>query len=66
MLNKNTRYVSEYTQFMQSFLQQNPQIAQGQLEGRALLWDKSPIDLDERQRQDASRIKAKPYPYQPD
>ncbi|WP_231550471.1 MULTISPECIES: DUF3460 family protein [Chitinibacter] len=50
------KYVSEYTQFMNQFLQENPEVAKGQLEGRALLWDKAPIDLDERKRNDESRV----------
>lgn len=66
MLNKNTRYVSEFTQFMNGYLSENPTVAQGQAEGRALLWDKAPLDLDERARQAQSRVAQKPYPYQAD
>ncbi|WP_035054298.1 DUF3460 family protein [Andreprevotia chitinilytica] len=66
MFKKNTHYVSEYTEFMQQLLKDQPEMAQGQIEGRALLWDKAPINLDERQRNDASRIEQKPYPYQAD
>jgi hypothetical protein len=66
MLNKNTRYVSEFTQFMNGFLADHPQVAQSRVEGRALLWDKTPVDLDERARADASRVAQKPYPYQAD
>ncbi|WP_043649188.1 DUF3460 family protein [Chitinilyticum litopenaei] len=62
----DSQYVSEFTQFMQSYLQQNPDVAAGQVEGRGLLWDKAPIDLDERARNNASRVEQKPYPYQPD
>lgn len=64
MLCKNTRYVSEFTQFMTDWLAENPQAAQGRLEGRALLWDKTPIDLDERRRQAEAKLMQKPYPYQ--
>ena len=38
---KNTQYVSEFTQFMQGYLGEHPEVAQGQQEGRALLWDKA-------------------------
>ena len=63
---KNTTYVSEFTQFMDQFLKTNPDVAKGQVEGRALLWDKAPINLDERARQDQSAVAQKPYPYQAD
>ncbi|SMC24938.1 Protein of unknown function [Andreprevotia lacus DSM 23236] len=63
---KDTTYVSEFTQFMNQYLQDKPEVAQGQIEGRALLWDKAPINLDERARQNSSAVAQKPYPYQPD
>ncbi|HSC81878.1 MAG TPA: DUF3460 family protein [Chitinolyticbacter sp.] len=63
---KNTRYVSEFTQFMQGYLNQHPDVARGQVEGRALLWDKAPINLDERSRSTVSNVPQKPYPYQPE
>lgn len=66
MFGQQCRYVSEYTNFMKDFLQSNPEVAKGQVEGRALLWDKAPIDLDERLRNEASRVQQKAYPYQPD
>ncbi|WP_293938255.1 DUF3460 family protein [Iodobacter sp.] len=63
---KNTQYVSDFTQFMQGYLGDNPEVAQGQLEGRALLWDKAPLDLDESSRSAESKVRQKPYPYQAD
>ncbi len=66
MFNKNIRYVSEFTQFMNAYLSDHPQVAQDQIEGRARLWDKAPLDLDEHRRQAASRVVQKPYPYQVD
>ncbi|WP_373975104.1 DUF3460 family protein [Chitinibacter sp. SCUT-21] len=54
MVDRN--YVSEYTKFMDKFLQENPEVAKGQVEGRALLWDKEPINLDERARHEESRV----------
>lgn len=54
MVDRN--YVSEYTKFMDKFLQENPEVAKGQVEGRALLWDKEPINLDERARNEESRV----------
>ncbi|WP_034640509.1 DUF3460 family protein [Chitinilyticum aquatile] len=65
-LKADSTYVSEFTTFMNGFLKDNPDVAAGQVEGRALLWDKAPIDLDERARNNASRVEQKPYPYQPE
>lgn len=59
-------YVSEFTGFMNDYLKQHPTEAQGQLDGRALLWDKAPLDLDERTRFAAAGVKQKPYVYQAD
>ncbi len=56
-------YESEFTQFMREFKNKKPQLEAEQKKGRALLWDKKPIDLDERARAEASRVKQKPYVY---
>ncbi|KPC52681.1 DUF3460 family protein [Amantichitinum ursilacus] len=60
---QDINYVSDFTKFMQGFLEENKDVAEGQIEGRALLWDKQPINLDERDRESASNVKMKPYPY---
>lgn len=60
---QDINYVSEFTQFINGYLAENKDVAEGQIEGRALLWDKSPINLDERAREAQSNIKTKPYPY---
>lgn len=57
MFNQKPRYVSEFAVFMNDFLKQHPEEAQAQVDGRALLWDKAPIDLDERARNEAARVK---------
>ena len=56
MFGKDNTYVSEYTQFIAEVLAKNPELKQGQIDGRALLWDKEPINLDERSRNNASEI----------
>ena len=56
-------YESEITQFLKTLKQERPSLDAEQREGRALLWDKAPIDLDERTRADASRVAQKPYVY---
>ncbi len=66
MFGQQYRYVSDFTLFMRDFLATNPDLAAGQVEGRALLWDKAPLDLEERRRNEESRVKQKAYPYQAD
>lgn len=58
------QYQSEATQFIDALKKTNPKLEQGQREGRALLWDKAPIDLDERKRQLEARVAQQPYVYQ--
>ncbi|AOY92972.1 DUF3460 domain-containing protein [Cupriavidus sp. USMAA2-4] len=56
-------YESDITQFLKTLKKEQPSLEAEQREGRALLWDKAPIDLDERARADASRVAQKPYVY---
>ena len=56
-------YQSDITQFINQLKDQKPQLEEQQRKGRALLWDKQPIDLDERERQQASRVKQTSYVY---
>lgn len=56
-------YQSDITQFLNQLKDQKPQLEEQQRKGRALLWDKQPIDLDERERQQASRVKQTSYVY---
>ncbi|GGP27566.1 DUF3460 family protein [Silvimonas amylolytica] len=63
---QDINYVSEFTQFMRGYLSEHKDVATGQVEGRSLLWDKAPINLDEKARNDASRVAQKSYPYQAD
>ena len=57
-------YESEATQFIKSMKKANPKLEQEQREGRALLWDKAPIDLETIQRAGESRINQQAYVYQ--
>ncbi len=59
------QYQSEFTQFMNDFLQKNPQIAADQQKYRLTWWDKK-VDLDDQKRWQESRVKNRPYAYQPD
>ncbi|MFS8978781.1 DUF3460 family protein [Cupriavidus necator] len=59
-------YESDITQFLKQLKQERPTLEAEQRDGRALLWDKSPIDLAERARAEASRVAQKPYVYSSD
>ncbi|QBQ98249.1 MULTISPECIES: DUF3460 family protein [Paraburkholderia] len=56
-------YQSEITQFLNQLKEQKPYLEEQQRKGRALLWDKQPVDLDERERQQASRVRQTSYVY---
>jgi len=57
-------YESEATRFINDLKKKNPDIEVQQRIGRALLWDKTPIDLDTQKRIQESRVKQQPYVYQ--
>jgi hypothetical protein len=57
-------YQSEATQFINGLKESNPQLEQSQRDGRALLWDKAPIDLDSQRRTIESKVMQQPYVYQ--
>jgi hypothetical protein len=57
---QHTDYQSEATQFINSLKEKNPHLEESQRAGRALLWDKSPIDLDTK----ASNVPQQAYVYQ--
>jgi hypothetical protein len=59
-------YESEITAFLKTLKEQKPHLEEAQREGRALLWDKNPIDLDETARAEAANVPQKPYVYQTD
>ena len=56
-------YQSDITQFINQLKEQKPSLEEEQRHGRALLWDKQPIDLDERSKQQQSRVNQTPYVY---
>lgn len=58
------KYESEFTKFLKELKQQDPELEKKQREGRALLWDKAPIDLDARRRAEESRVRQQAYVYQ--
>lgn len=58
-------YQSEFTQFIDQWLDQHPEQREEQKKGRALWWDK-PQDLETQKIYQAATVEQKPYPYQPD
>ena len=61
---QQTGYVSDFTKFITELKQKNPSLEEKQRAGRAILWDKAPIDLEARRREEESRVKQQPYVYQ--
>ncbi|ABR91720.1 Uncharacterized conserved protein [Janthinobacterium sp. Marseille] len=61
---QHSNYQSEITQFISSLKEKNPNLEESQRAGRALLWDKSPIDLDQQARTKASNVSQQAYVYQ--
>lgn len=57
-------YESDFTKFLKELKRKDPELEQKQRAGRAIWWDKPPIDLDVRRRADESRVKQQPYVYQ--
>lgn len=61
---QQTRYVSDFTKFLDELKQKDPTLEEKQRAGRALLWDKTPINLDSTKRMEESRVKQQAYVYQ--
>jgi hypothetical protein len=64
LFKKQTAYVSEFTRFIDELKRNTPGMEAGQQSGRARLWDKRMIDLDEMRRARESRVKQSAYVYQ--
>lgn len=56
-------YTSDITQFLNQLKAQDPGLEQRQRTGRSLLWDKAPIDLQERADLAQARVPSTPYVY---
>lgn len=55
-------YVSEFEQYMNAFLKRHPDVVEDQERGWYIWWDHR-LDLDEVQKERASEVPQKPYPY---
>ena len=58
-------YESDHTRFIRELKKTNPQIEEGQIKGRAILWDKN-IDRESQQRYREARVPQQAYVYQND
>lgn len=58
-------YQSEYTQFINQFLEKNPKVDSERRELRLTWWDKK-VDFEELRRAKQDRVRQKPYVYQPE
>ncbi|MEI7532528.1 MAG: DUF3460 family protein [Betaproteobacteria bacterium] len=59
-------YISKITEFLTELKKKNPEIERGQMEGRALLWDKSPTTVNEQKTEKLAKIPQKSYVYSND
>ena len=57
-------YKSDVTQFIDSLKQRDPQMEERQRQGRNLLWDKAPQDVDTQRAASEARVPQQPYVYQ--
>lgn len=58
------QYESDITGFLKGLKQAHPEIEAEQRKGRAIWWDKQPVDLDQAKRLRESKVPTKAYPYQ--
>jgi Protein of unknown function (DUF3460) len=53
---KGFGYESEHTKFIRELKEKKPHLEEAQRQGRALLWDKTPLDLEQRERDLAGNV----------
>jgi len=64
LFNKHAMYESDHTKFIKELKEKTPGMEERQRAGRALLWDTSPLSLEEQRRIAESRLRQQAYPYQ--
>jgi hypothetical protein len=64
LFTKHSNYESDHTKFINDLKSTTPGMDERQVEGRSLLWDKSPLSLEEQRRIAESRLRQQAYPYQ--
>ncbi|HAT39372.1 DUF3460 family protein [Polynucleobacter necessarius] len=60
------RYQSEFTQFLTELKNEKPHLEAEQQAGRALLWDKEPLSVEDQCRAKAAKLKQRAYVYSND
>ena len=60
------RYQSEITKFLTELKTEHPQLEAEQQAGRALLWDKEPLSVEDLRRAKAAKLKQRAYVYSND
>ena len=56
-------YESEITKFIRDLKTARPHLEEEQRKGRAIWWDKAPLDMKEVGEHDAANVPQQPYPY---
>jgi hypothetical protein len=56
-------YESDITKFIRELKAARPHLEEEQRKGRAIWWDKKPLDMHEKESFDAAKVPQKPYPY---
>ncbi|HEY6896473.1 MAG TPA: DUF3460 family protein [Rhodocyclaceae bacterium] len=56
-------YESEHTKFIREWLAKHPEELKEQTAGRALWWDKGPVDLEKTKQEAAAEVPTKAYYY---
>ena len=56
-------YVSEFDQFLNSYLKQHPEVEEDQMRGWYIWWDRR-LNLDELEKERKDTVPAKPYQYE--
>jgi len=56
-------YESEITKFIRDLKTARPHLEEEQRKGRAIWWDKTPLDMKAVDEQDAAKVPQQPYPY---
>ncbi len=56
-------YESDITKFIRELKAARPHLEEEQRKGRAIWWDKKPLDVTERNEQNAAKVPQQAYPY---
>lgn len=56
-------YESDITKFIRELKAAKPHLEEDQRKGRAIWWDKKPLELGERGEFDAAHVAQQAYPY---